>query len=63
MKTGAYRDEIGKCKTERRMNYIKTSLALSGDLGLNQLTGRPKFTEIGRKDRCRRIHSSWMVRT
>lgn len=49
LKTQQYRDEKGKCDTERRMNNVRQAQSISGDLGLNPLTGRPKYTEIGRK--------------
>lgn len=49
MKTGQYREEIGKCNTERRMNNIKTAQSISDDIGLNELTGRPKYSAIGAK--------------
>lgn len=49
MTTGQYRHEKGKAQTERRMNNIKTAQSISGDLGLNQLTGKPKYSAIGAK--------------
>lgn len=49
MTSGQYREEVGKCTTERRMNNIKTAQSISGDLGLNQLTGKPKYSAIGAK--------------
>ena len=49
MKTGQYREEVGKCNTERRMANIKAAQSISGDLGLNELTGKPKYTAIGAK--------------
>jgi hypothetical protein len=49
MTSGQYRDEVGKCQTERRMANIKAAQSISGDLGLNQLTGKPKYSAIGAK--------------
>lgn len=49
MTTQQYRDEVGKCDTERRMNNIKTAQAISGDIGLNQLTGKPQYSAIAAK--------------
>ena len=49
LKTGAYREEKGKCQTERRMNNIATAKSISGDLGLNKLTGNPQYSAIAAK--------------
>lgn len=49
MKSQQYRDEVGKCQTERRMNNIRAAQSISGDLGLNPLTGKPKYSAIGAK--------------
>lgn len=49
MKTGQYREEKGKCQTERRMTNIKTAQSISGDIGLNTLTGNPQYSAIAAK--------------
>lgn len=49
MKTGQYREEKGKCQTERRMASIQAAKSISGDLGLNPFTGKPQYSAIGAK--------------
>lgn len=49
MKSQQFRDEKGKARTERRMHQIKAAQSISGDLGLNKLTGKPQYSAIGAK--------------